>query len=186
MNGKRRERPESSLLDFSAFIPYNELMPKQKQPRRPWKSIVIQALALVVLAGVMGLGRNALSSRPLPLFQPVNPLLIDTVGVRRLDSLQTREAWEKHQGIFLDARRSELFREGHIPGAKSLPLDDFDKVYPLISFSKDSAYIIYCEGRDCEFSDLLALRLYGLGYRKLAVFPGGWEEWIKGNHPVEK
>ena len=186
MNGKRRERPESSLLDFSAFIPYNELMPKQKQPRRPWKSIVIQALALVVLAGVMGLGWNTLSSRPLPLFQPVNPLLIDTVGVRGLDSLQTREAWEKHFATFLDARKRELFKEGHIPGAKSLPLEDFDNALSQLTLPADSAYIIYCEGKDCEYSDLLAQRLYVLGYRKLAVFPGGLEEWIKGNHPVEK
>jgi len=167
-------------------MPYNEIMTELALRRRSWRRTFLQALALILLALILGLGRNVVSPKPLPLFQGFNPLSRDTLGIRHLDSLQIREAWEKHQGIFLDARRSELFREGHIPGAKSLPLDDFDKVYPLISFSKDSAYIIYCEGRDCEFSDLLALRLYSLGYRKLAVFPGGWEEWIKGNHPVEK
>jgi rhodanese-related sulfurtransferase len=167
-------------------MPYNETMTKPSERRRSWKRILLQALCILGLSLVLGLGRNALSSRPLPLFQAFNPMSRDSLGIRHLDSLQTREAWERHFAIFLDARRSELFKEGHVPGAKSIPLDDFDTIYPQLSLSSDSAYIIYCEGKDCEYSDLLAQRLYALGYRKLAVFPGGWEEWTKGKHPIEK
>lgn len=167
-------------------MPYNETMSEHSFRRRPWGKILLQTLTLILLSLVLGIGRNAVSPKPLLLFQAYNPLSKDTLGIRHLDSLQTREVWEKHFAIFLDARRSELFKEGHAPGAKSIPLDDFDTIYPQLSLSSDSAYIIYCEGKDCEYSDLLAQRLYALGYRKLAVFPGGWEEWTKGKHPIEK
>jgi rhodanese-related sulfurtransferase len=155
-------------------------------PRRSWRRILLQVLSLIGLIVLLSLGRNALSSRPLPLFRPYNPLSVDTLGVRVLDSLQTREAWERRQATFLDARRKELYDAGHVPGAKSLFLDDFPKVYPLLALSKDSAYVIYCEGKTCEYSQLLAERLYGLGYRKLSLFPGGWEEWTLNRYPVEK
>jgi rhodanese-related sulfurtransferase len=161
-------------------------MPAQALARRPWGRVLAQAAGLVVLAIFLGLGRNALSSKPLPLFQTVNPLANDTLGIRRLDSLQVRAAWEKHQALFLDDRASDLFHQGHIPGAKSLPLDDFDQNFPKMTLSRDSAYVTYCEGKDCEYAELLAQKLYAQGYRKLAVFPGGWEEWTKGKYPLEK
>lgn len=154
--------------------------------RRPWQRIIVQAAGLVILAILLGLGRNALSSKPLPLFRTINPLTTDTLGIRRVDSLQAREAWEKRQAVFLDARAGDLFKQGHVPGAKSLPLDDFDLLFPRMILSRDSAIVIYCEGKDCEYAELLAQRLYAQGYRKLAVFPGGWEEWTKGKNPVEK
>lgn len=161
-------------------------MPTQKTNRRPWGRVFAQAVGLAILAILLGLGKNALSPKPLPLFRAINPLMTDTLGIRMLDSLQAREAWERHQAVFLDARASDLFKQSHIPGAKSLPLDDFDQVFPGMALSKDSAYVTYCEGRNCEYAELLAQRLYSLGFRKLAVFPGGWEEWTKGKYPVEK
>ncbi len=147
---------------------------------------MFQALTLVVLAVILGLGRNALSGKPLPLFQGYNPRLSDTLNIRDLSLVEVQEAWEKHWAVFLDARREELFREGHIPGAKRLFLDDFNKLYPGLSLSTDEAYVTYCEGPNCEYAHLLAQRLHGLGYRKLSVFPGGWEEWMKAKYPVEK
>jgi rhodanese-related sulfurtransferase len=167
-------------------MPYNEIMTKLSLRQRSWGKTLLQALALILLAVILGLGRNVVSPKPLALFQGFNPLSRDTLGIRHLDSLQTREAWEKHFATFLDARRRGLFKEGHVPGAKSLPLEDFDNAFSQMTLPADSAYIIYCEGKDCEYSDLLAQRLYVLGYRKLAVFPGGWEEWTKGKHPEEK
>jgi rhodanese-related sulfurtransferase len=167
-------------------MPYNEIMTVRQLRPRSLRKIFLQALFLLGLSVVVGLGRNALSTRPLPLLRPYNPLSADTLGIRTLDSLQTREAWEKRQAIFLDARREELFQAGHVPGAKNLSLDDFPRVYPLLALTKDSAYVIYCEGKTCEYSHLLAERLYGLGYRKLSLFPGGWEEWTLNRYPVEK
>src|SRR5215468_680598 len=57
--------------------------------------------------------------------------------------------------LFLDARRSSVYRDGHISGARSVSVweaDVDDKVRGLFSEGRDQSapIVVYCSGGDCE------------------------------------
>jgi rhodanese-related sulfurtransferase len=89
--------------------------------------------------------------------------------------------------LFLDARNVDLYRQGHLPGALSLPLEDVDS--RLESFRRevpiDRALVAYCSGYGCEDSFRLAQRLMAAGYADVRVFEGGVPEWQDAGLPVE-
>ncbi len=88
---------------------------------------------------------------------------------------------------FIDARPVEEFSEGHIKGAINIPFygsEEYESV--LNQISKDEYLVTYCNGDDCDLSILLGDELFGKGYKKVYVFYGGWNDWLKNNYPVEK
>ena len=90
--------------------------------------------------------------------------------------------------IVLDARDPEDFREGHVPGAKSLPYDEFseDSALVLQDIAFDREVITYCEGMNCSLAEDIADLLIEMGYMDVKVFAGGWEEWLENVMPVAK
>jgi rhodanese-related sulfurtransferase len=93
---------------------------------------------------------------------------------------------EKLGVYFLDARSTELYEEGHIAGALNLPyehLQDYcDDFVP--SLDKEKLIIIYCDNKDCTLSLELAEALLAVEFRRIAVFEGGWDEWVESGYPV--
>jgi rhodanese-related sulfurtransferase len=93
-----------------------------------------------------------------------------------------------HQGIkFIDARPIDEFAEGHIKGAINIPFygsENYDAI--LKQISKDEIIVTYCSGEDCDLSILLGDELFAKGYKKVFVFFGGWNDWLKNNYPIEK
>jgi rhodanese-related sulfurtransferase len=90
--------------------------------------------------------------------------------------------------LLLDARHVDLYLQGHLPAARSLPwgeiesrLDDFRREVPL-----HNTLVVYCSGYGCEDSFLLAQRLMAAGYEDVRVFEGGMPEWRDAGLPVEK
>jgi rhodanese-related sulfurtransferase len=84
---------------------------------------------------------------------------------------------------FLDARRTSLFEEGHVAGARPVSVWESDvdeKVMELIG-EQDGAkpLVIYCSGGDCEDSHLLAQKLWGAGFNDLLVYRDGFPDWVK-------
>ena len=91
------------------------------------------------------------------------------------------------KGLFIDARDKWEFAEGHIAGAINIPEYSFENSNPeLKNIPKNAALITYCGGDDCEMSTKLAENLFILGYKKVFIFFGGWNEWLKAGYPVEK
>ena len=45
--------------------------------------------------------------------------------------------------------------------------------------------VTYCANPACQNSHVLAHRLQVLGYRNVAVFPGGKKEWTEAGLPLE-
>lgn len=93
-----------------------------------------------------------------------------------------------HKGIkFIDARPVEEFNEGHIRGALNIPFYESDKYEHILSgISKNEIIVTYCGGHDCELSIMLGDELFKKGYRKIYIFYGGWNDWLKNNYPIEK
>src|SRR5262245_26142962 len=67
---------------------------------------------------------------------------------------------------FLDARRTSVYAEGHIAGARSFPIwestvDDGIKKLFEEGYDVNAPLAVYCSGGDCEDSPMLAQRLHG-------------------------
>ena len=96
--------------------------------------------------------------------------------------------------LFLDARRSSIFEDGHIAGARSFSVweaDVDDKVTALYEERSDPAeqnkpIVIFCSGGACEDSHMLAQKLWGLQFNNVYVYKDGFPDWEKRGLPVKK
>jgi rhodanese-related sulfurtransferase len=84
---------------------------------------------------------------------------------------------------FLDARRTSVFEEGHVAGARPFSVWESDidqKVMALIA-ERDGAQplVLYCSGGDCEDSHLLAQKLWGAGFNDNLVYRDGYPDWVR-------
>ncbi len=101
--------------------------------------------------------------------------------------LQVREMYDRHEAVFVDARDPLAFANGHIKGAVTLPLGQFDgKVGDFAAkVPLTATLVVYCNGYDCHDSTTLGEKLMARGYRKVFVFQGGYPEWKDAGLPVE-
>ena len=100
-------------------------------------------------------------------------------------------ALHARDALFLDARRTSLFRDGHIAGARPFSVweaDVDDKVKALFAEGRDQSapIVIYCSGGDCEDSHMLGQKLYMAGFDNVLVYKDGYPDWLKRGLPVGK
>jgi rhodanese-related sulfurtransferase len=89
--------------------------------------------------------------------------------------------------LFLDARRTSVYEEGHIAGARSISVweaDKGDKVTALFNERSDPReqnlpIVIYCSGGACEDSHMLAQDLWGIQFNNVYVYKDGFPDWQK-------
>ncbi|HKA37814.1 MAG TPA: rhodanese-like domain-containing protein, partial [Thermoanaerobaculia bacterium] len=101
------------------------------------------------------------------------------------------EALHKEGRLFLDARRSSVYAEGHIPGARSFPVWESDidgrvKAFFDEGLDQNAPIVIYCSGGDCEDSHMLAEKLYMVGFNALYIYKDGFPGWSKRGLPANK
>jgi rhodanese-related sulfurtransferase len=89
--------------------------------------------------------------------------------------------------LFLDARSTEDYQSGHIPGAISLPVGQFDEQIEsfLNQYPPDQPIVSYCSGRTCEDSHHLAQLLLDVGFSEVRVFINGFSGWEAAGYPIE-
>jgi len=123
----------------------------------------------------------AISPRPAVIPVPVLPDQL-TLG-------QFSDFVENRGGLVLDARYRINHQLAHVPGAISFPRDDFAEAYAALKGRLESdrsqPIAVYCDGKDCEDSQLVQKALRDLGYTQVAVFKGGWSEWTRAGKPKE-
>lgn len=148
----------------------------------------LQRMACIVALGVaLGLAGNAVSPLPrrIPLLRPPKTPLAsrDQVSLSR-----ARALWESGTAIFLDARSSRDYSNGHITGALNLPAMEFDKTFPQVRRKLDAEMpmVLYCDGAHCELSQQLMLKLHGAGLTNAVVFVNGWTLWRGVGLPTRK
>jgi rhodanese-related sulfurtransferase len=94
------------------------------------------------------------------------------------------------QIIFIDARDDAHYSAGHIPGAfqfdRYYPEKYFGAVFPACQNAAE--IVVYCNGGECEDSELAATMFgeSGIAKEKLRVYGGGISEWTKERLPLEK
>ncbi|MFA3781929.1 rhodanese-like domain-containing protein [Melioribacteraceae bacterium 4301-Me] len=156
---------------------------------------------LIILVSVItGLIYNWLSPDGLSLIRIQNSLRSLSNANADLNSLinsnknfilkiSLKQAYKIYQDsicLFIDARDRWEYAKGHIPNAVNIAEYKFEPSMPLIkSLNKNVCYVIYCGGNDCEVSLRLATEMSKIGFAKLFVFEGGWNDWLKANYPIE-
>jgi rhodanese-related sulfurtransferase len=85
---------------------------------------------------------------------------------------------------FIDARDIADYDAGHIRGAINIPYHEFDKYKDrLSSLPKDQVYVTYCSSA-CDVSIDMAYAMAKMGFKKLYIFHGGWDEWKNAGFPA--
>lgn len=90
--------------------------------------------------------------------------------------------------IPLDGRVEADYEQGHLPGAYSLSVTNFDRRFPEFSarHPKDGVYLIYCGSGQCGLSRQLASLLQKKGYYRLKIYSAGYNDWFLSGNPIEK
>jgi len=92
-----------------------------------------------------------------------------------------RKLVESGSAIFIDVRGSGAFKEGHIPSARNVTLDQLEQGIPA-SLPKDKAIVFYEAGgadESCATSRTAGRILMQSGFKDVRVFKEGLEGWKK-------
>ena len=86
--------------------------------------------------------------------------------------------------VLLDVRSHELFDQGHVPGAVSLP---HGKIIAsrIEAYSEDTLFVVYCAGPHCNGAARAAVRLARLG-RPVKLMAGGVTGWLDEGSELER
>ena len=157
--------------------------------RAATEMIIIGCLAVLV-----GLIINAFSPVGIPLFGQWNPTIGSVhAGGRCKPSIQesTEDAVAKYyvdpEYLFVDARSSSDYQEGHIPRAVSLPAGEFeDRIDEFLSiYPPTTKLVVYCSSTECHDADELAKQLKEMGYQDIILYAKGLAGWVEMNRPVK-
>ena len=151
---------------------------------------IIQAILLVLISILIGIGSNILSSKPLPWFA-VELSVVEDIEIKSNEpilaaiSIEQAKLFFDDEVLFVDARDEGYFEAGHIKGAmKNIFL--YELIFNIEEKqNKDTPLVVYCGDPGCGDSEQLAYDLKDSGFTKLYVFKGGWLEWSKAGYPSD-
>ena len=114
-----------------------------------------------------------------------NDVVMDELEID--DAKTARQIYDSGAALFVDARSRENYEDGHIPGAVSLPVGQFDEQIDsfLSKHAPEQPIVTYCSGRTCEDSHHLAQLLLETGFVNVRVFIDGLPGWEAEGYPVE-
>lgn len=83
--------------------------------------------------------------------------------------------------LLIDSRPSSEYLAGHLPGALSLPLEELGQMHETLQHLPPDRWLVtYCEGPPCDLSHQLAQVLVQSGYRSVAIYDAGVNDWLAG------
>jgi len=112
----------------------------------------------------------------------VNTFLMDR---RLLEPLTLDELYARlHEPelVILDVRPALEYRQGHIPGARSIPVDELQT--RLSELPPTQEIIAYCRGPYCVFADEAVETLVANGFQARRLREG-YPDWKLANLPIE-
>ncbi|MDI6852744.1 MAG: rhodanese-like domain-containing protein [Deltaproteobacteria bacterium] len=108
-------------------------------------------------------------------------------GIKIINLDQAYALFNQGQALFVDVRKPYQYEEEHIPGAVSLPLDDWkkNKNTPLPYIPKDRLIVTYCIREACYAHLEMAKILQAQGFTQVMAYLGGFREWEKAGYPKQ-
>jgi rhodanese-related sulfurtransferase len=144
---------------------------------RAWRILVILAAG-----AALGLAWNTLGGRGFALSR--NAYVAE--GDEQIEAAEARRRLDQG-ALFLDARPVAFYEMSHIPGALTLPEDDFDRAFANLEPRLRSTFdiVVYCSGFGCEASHLVARKLKQRGIPAV-VLSEGWPAWTDAGYPTRE
>jgi rhodanese-related sulfurtransferase len=127
------------------------------------------ALRDVAVAHVAGIDRLA------------EAYLGDRSELGTVDRRELADLVEAGAVVVLDVRPTAEYAAGHIPGARSVPPDEVQRL--LVALPADAEIVAYCRGPFCVYADEAVRALSRHGYRARRL-EDGFPEWRRAGLPV--
>ncbi|MBW2202037.1 MAG: rhodanese-like domain-containing protein [Deltaproteobacteria bacterium] len=163
----------------------------------PFKDIIKGLILLLSLSVITAFTVNFFSPKAIALFGEwdtskgvINPRSRENVIVHEIEIEDVRIAkkiYDSREAVFVDAREHDGYTEGHIKGAISLPVHQFDEFIDqwISNYPTTTPIITYCSGRECDEAHLLTHAFLAVGYTNVRVFIDGFPAWESEGYPVE-
>ena len=87
--------------------------------------------------------------------------------------------------VLVEALGAGFYADAHLPGALNIPPGHVDVLAPVLLQDHDAEIVVYCT-RTGTSSDAVARRLEQIGYRSVAVYQDGKEDWAEHGLPLER
>lgn len=107
------------------------------------------------------------------------------VGATTTDVMLAKMIHEKRQVLFVDLRSAEDFNKGHIPGAKNLPMAEFNQETLSALVKKGDSVLFYCGGITCVDAAEASKKALEWGWKSVYYFRNGYSYWTKVGLEVE-
>jgi rhodanese-related sulfurtransferase len=151
------------------------------QPRKLLFILLISALLAGYSSWLQGMNRPE-------AIQPGSGKSIPATDIPLIEVTEAEALWRHRSTVFIDVRPAPDFAYGHIAGAVSLPLEEFDQRLPEVEgrLRRAQALVVYCKSVDCGKSLWAAIRLRQAGLTQTKIFPAGWYEWSERKLPSHR
>lgn len=157
--------------------------------------VLLEILLLVVVSGALAVAVNHFRATPLAWSdQWGNRVEIQALelGIRVVELEEARAMVDSGVATIFDARPFEVYGEGHLPLAFSLPSEAADVTMEekfLMEYAgmvaPDMEILVYCSGKLCDESLLVSTFLVEQGYTNVMLFAQGFEAWTEAGYPTE-
>ena len=101
---------------------------------------------------------------------------------------QCKKMFDNKLAVFIDARDSLLYDDGHILGAINIYFEsnDDDQIFSRLEGVEEGGFlIIYSSGGDCDLTEELGNHLFEyLGYTNILLYEGGFPEWKENGYEI--
>ena len=151
------------------------------------KLVLLRALAIQILGIGAGLIYTVIFSEQLLFGEVEIPEKQGDITYLSLEGLQNA-IQSKSKILLVDGRSESAYHKGHVPRAVNIPYiqRDYFSEQLLSHVAREIPIIVYCSGKNCNTSVELAKFLsQKFGFINIQVFKGGWEEWVKGENPIQ-
>jgi rhodanese-related sulfurtransferase len=111
----------------------------------------------------------------------VQTYLTDRASLAAVDLTELERLVADGSVILLDVRPAIEYQQGHIPDARSIPVEELE--HRLAELPRDREIVAYCRGPFCVFSDEAAQLLDSNGFR-VRRFEAGFPEWRDAGLPT--
>ena len=101
-----------------------------------------------------------------------------------LGTAQAVQLINREKGVVVDVCEPDEFAQGHVGGARNVPLGQLEQRLPEVVKNKSLPVILVCgSGARAGRAANIAKKL---GYEKAQALAGGLKAWKEANLPVEK
>ena len=112
------------------------------------------------------------------------PLLRKGTGGPWVTTLQATQLMNREDAVVVDLRPAADFAQGHILGARSIPLAELEKRAGELDKHKAKPVIVHCASGNRSGDGLALLRRNG--FANVVNLAGGYAAWQQAGLPVER